>query len=500
MSSEKNVNSVAPRIVVLIIDAPMGLDERWDRERKAWLERPIPKGVSAYLVRAGKEGIIRESGARVGVISGRGSDSKKPGIFNKTISALRQVINSAEFIVRTNLSTFLHFGKIAAYVRGLRAEDHLYAGGYIRESPQRKTRRLSRRASDQVGQKNKLTRVDGWGIVLSRSTATLLLSHTTKFERRNIPDDDLIGCLIRKNSSTSPKLSPGLFIRCKWNTERLIKLTKKSVKIEKKRSQKTEVATIGTTQPRARDPTLTKQSNRDVIYGLCAPREIRKWLIRRNRLARKNVGPMDMIIFHLKGEYPDSLKKSLTKPSWAGRILFVDVSHDWDFSKEPYRNMCAFYSWHVWKYLKAYDMALRLDDDSLVTTKVNPFKCVRDSGGVYGYVRRKVDNHKATLRTLPNIVRKHHSIPSDLFCVQNFYNNFCVTKVNFWFRPEVQAFLSMIREEGGVYKHRWGDSNIQAIAVKLFLSDEKIIEIKCGYIHGSHNYNNRGGKLIRHEW
>ena len=240
-----------------------------------------------------------------------------------------------------------------------------------------------------------------------------------------------------------------------------------------------------------------KPKHRDVVYGLCLPRDL-KSLLKRNNLIRKNVmGNYDLIIFHA-GEFSNEQEARVLANT--PQIRFVNISNEWNRNMSGYKNMCEFYSWKVWKHLEGYELALRLDDDSFVTTRVDPFQIMRQKKGVYGYSRRKVDWHQPTIDTLHKLVKRFYKIPNDHFCIENFYNNFNISEVAFWSRPDVLKFLDMIRRENGVREHRWGDSNIQAIAAKLFLPPEKILEISCGYDHGSHAYSNKGGTNPMHEW
>ncbi|CAM9963862.1 unnamed protein product, partial [Discosporangium mesarthrocarpum] len=53
--------------------------------------------------------------------------------------------------------------------------------------------------------------------------------------------------------------------------------------------------------------------------------------------------------------------------------------------------------------------------------------------------------------------------------------------------PGVQVFLRHIESSNGVYKYRWGDSPVQALAAKVFFDPSTIQPIPgVAYVHGSH--------------
>jgi hypothetical protein len=107
----------------------------------------------------------------------------------------------------------------------------------------------------------------------------------------------------------------------------------------------------------------------------------------------------------------------------------------------------------------------------------------------YGWAARKIEGHGPTRRTLPpwtaNYISKCQVWPSALMdeplgkCF-NFYNNFHVGKVSFFQRPDVLHYLRAVNGSGGVDMHRWGDSTIQAYAVRLFMDPAKIRMIPDG--------------------
>ena len=65
----------------------------------------------------------------------------------------------------------------------------------------------------------------------------------------------------------------------------------------------------------------------------------------------------------------------------------------------------------------------------------------------------------------------------DDLCIDhfNFYNNNGAGRIDFWMRDDVRAFLDSINRAQGIEKFRWGDSTIQALAMKFFAFEEDFL-------------------------
>jgi len=115
----------------------------------------------------------------------------------------------------------------------------------------------------------------------------------------------------------------------------------------------------------------------------------------------------------------------------------------------------------------------------------------------YGWAARKLEAHRPTANQLPKFVDSYLSecsisptAPMDepLSKCFNFYNNFHIGAVSFFLRKDVQHFLRKVNSSGNILENRWGDSTIQAYAVRLFMDPQSIRYIPdFEYIHGSHN-------------
>ena len=68
----------------------------------------------------------------------------------------------------------------------------------------------------------------------------------------------------------------------------------------------------------------------------------------------------------------------------------------------------------------------------------------------------------------------------------NIYNNWFVSKVSFWLRPDVQDFLLHVNRTHVIYTERWGDLLWQSAALQLFMDQSKLWMFKdFAYEHAS---------------
>ena len=242
-----------------------------------------------------------------------------------------------------------------------------------------------------------------------------------------------------------------------------------------------------------------------VIYGLCLTRDIARWAVDRRRY-----------INNIKSKYDIDMKLfidqdgSVTKPMLDligddTEVIDIRKVSTPNIRKLPrfqqglnigYKGMCLFYSSEFVHYLQGYDYAIRLDADSMVCSELRIDEFI-ESNKVYGYVRDKYDAHRETCETLPDAIKRYvHTNDVKIQCKEssincwNFYNNFNISKLSFWKSPEFNNFMNFIHTEDGIQKHRWGDSTIQANAVKMFCRPREIQKFEFAYEHRSHGYKN----------
>ncbi len=162
-----------------------------------------------------------------------------------------------------------------------------------------------------------------------------------------------------------------------------------------------------------------------------------------------------------------------------------------------YRYMCKFFALDVYKYLKPYDFYFRIDSDCFLQhLNFDILKWAEDSRVEYAYLLRKIDAHHITQLTLPLFIARYlgrcsinPTCPMDvpLSTCLNFYNNVHIGRVAFFLRPDVQHFLHATNSTGRILDYRWGDSSIQAYAIRLFMSPKGLRQIPhLTYVHGSH--------------
>lgn len=182
-----------------------------------------------------------------------------------------------------------------------------------------------------------------------------------------------------------------------------------------------------------------------------------------------------------------------------GNVKIIDTSSLGFSTKERYgyKYMCKFFALDVYDHLKEYDYYMRCDADCYIQDmKYDLFSWIVNNQVEYGFAVRKLEAHGPTKQTLPHWVKNYVDrcnidpvglMERSLKSCFNFYNNFHIGKVSFFLRPDVQHFLLSVNNSGQILQNRWGDSTIQAYAVRLFMEHRFIKMIpNITYIHGSH--------------
>ena len=163
-----------------------------------------------------------------------------------------------------------------------------------------------------------------------------------------------------------------------------------------------------------------------------------------------------------------------------------------------YKYMCKFFALDIYDYLQGYDYYLRCDHDCYIENlKYDVLDFVEKKDVQYGFALRKFEAHGPTKKTLPAWVSKYTArcgikptavMDHSFSTCFNFYNNFHVGNVHFFRRPDVQNYLLAANSSGFILSHRWGDSTIQAYAVRTFMDPRKIYQLpNLVYLHQSHN-------------
>jgi alpha 1,2-mannosyltransferase len=277
---------------------------------------------------------------------------------------------------------------------------------------------------------------------------------------------------------------------------------------------------------------LAQNTTRDRLYG----RDSRSMLEKSLELLYKHYNGQfrhDVLIFH-EGDFSerDQAEVAQGRPEISFRKIQFDLPDFLPRSEVPevwvnddgsrygmgHRNMIRFYAVLLFDILDAlgYDWFFRLDDDSFIHSRIdyNLFEFMEKNGYEYGYrvdirdpsgcargfgeavlAYLKAENIKPTsflehcpparsmvhfkngikvllMKLSPH--RKYAMGPSGQYDLWGYYNNFFITKVSFWKRPDVQAFIRHFDRIGGWYKYRWNDLIFQSAAVQVFLAKEKV--------------------------
>ncbi|KAL1508089.1 hypothetical protein AB1Y20_007682 [Prymnesium parvum] len=165
-----------------------------------------------------------------------------------------------------------------------------------------------------------------------------------------------------------------------------------------------------------------------------------------------------------------------------------------------YKHMCEFMSMIWYQALAKYEYAMRVDEDVCLQdvgpfesdapqahTPRDPFEMLRERSLAYAYGIETDELHEETVTTMNEWVsgyRKNlngQKVSADRI----FFNNFFISRVDWWTRREVQTFLSDVRDVDGIFDHRWGDAPIQTVALKMFAKDGAVSKLQTSYLHMS---------------
>ncbi len=142
----------------------------------------------------------------------------------------------------------------------------------------------------------------------------------------------------------------------------------------------------------------------------------------------------------------------------------------------------------------------RIADSDCYITRLDYdiFQWAEDNDIGYAYAARKLEGHKPTRDTLPQFTQDYMdtcqlspaaalTVTEPISLCYNFYNNFHLGSVAFFRQANVQHYLRAVLESGNIGKLRWGDSTIQAYAVRLFMDPQRVLYVPdFAYVHESH--------------
>ncbi|CAF1122622.1 unnamed protein product [Rotaria sordida] len=163
-----------------------------------------------------------------------------------------------------------------------------------------------------------------------------------------------------------------------------------------------------------------------------------------------------------------------------------------------YRFMCQFWSHTVFHHpliKNNYDYIMRLDDDSYF---LEPFDYDLFE---YAY-KNKLDYIYRALAwdipmsgpdyLLPRYLRTYHNnCKSYCFPFQSYdsiYNNFFLTRVQFWYQKPIEQFLNNLLLNDSILINSLGDGNIHAVILALASDTNRTHRIHFAYAHNIHIY------------
>ena len=170
-----------------------------------------------------------------------------------------------------------------------------------------------------------------------------------------------------------------------------------------------------------------------------------------------------------------------------------------------YRHMIRFYTLGIWEVVRdeGYEYVMRMDEDSLLWSPIgyNLFQFVASRNIEYAY-RLTAWEHgfhgfsgdyffrfprmlaakgilpESSGWLLDSCVPGRRNIGNFTFknCGEPWgvYNNFFISKVSFWFRPDVRRFLVAINESNLVYTLRFNDILWHSTAIKVFMRSDRV--------------------------
>ncbi|XP_013382411.1 glycolipid 2-alpha-mannosyltransferase-like [Lingula anatina] len=191
---------------------------------------------------------------------------------------------------------------------------------------------------------------------------------------------------------------------------------------------------------------------------------------------------------------PDSIKESLR-----AAVKRSSCPYPLDQSRFPgYNHMCRFHVRLVFEspFLANVTWYWRLDDDSEILRYISydVFKTMENGGYMYGYNSVHEEDPLCVEHLLGNVTyylfnqsiepKHYYHWPK----LDIFWNNFEISNVNFWRRPDVWQFIDYIDRQGGIYYDRWGDAPIKTDAVTIFLDKNQTYFFSdLRYRHGVKN-------------
>lgn len=167
-------------------------------------------------------------------------------------------------------------------------------------------------------------------------------------------------------------------------------------------------------------------------------------------------------------------------------VKFIDTSEvgfNNNKHRYGYKYMCRFFAIEMLHYLKDYDFYWRIDTDIFITRMpYNIFQWVEQNNLEHAYAHTYVEYERHTVATMMDWVHEYtvncstsvRMTDADQFgnlsIPLHFQTAMTIGSISFFLRPDVYHFLDAVNQSGFILSHRWGDSPIQAYAIRLFMN------------------------------
>lgn len=223
-----------------------------------------------------------------------------------------------------------------------------------------------------------------------------------------------------------------------------------------------------------------------------------KDVIIRNRFIEENLNDKentDIIIFH-ESDVSES-NKAYIQSQTKLPLIFIKIP-DFDpisgitFDPETedyggwgYRHMCNFWFIEFHKYLKDYDLAIRIDDDCIINFNVDKmFENLKDK--VFVFAEYASDWHFVT-KNLNSLTRSflQTSVHKDPGGPYTNLTGFNLKKLRE--NKKIFSYMEKVRRSSGIYIFRWGDLPLWGEVIHYFYTEKDyLVDTGIKYYHGSH--------------
>lgn len=196
-------------------------------------------------------------------------------------------------------------------------------------------------------------------------------------------------------------------------------------------------------------------------------------------------------------------------------FLMHTKEKDWEDEQfsTGYRNMCRWYAGLLFEFVDqlGYDYVMRFDEDSYLLSPISYdiFEYMKRNRYQYGFRQDAIEpccNLDFRDATINKILSLHQDLPNFGFYNKiresslaksniakgfyGYYNNFFVTRVKFWTRPEVRKIFNFLDRTGTFYIDRENDLFTQSFIVQLFMAKsevKKFVDFSYQHITGFEN-------------